>query len=79
MRLHCSFCSRGGALSNGTEKQRLTVKRLMQKRYRSLGSITFHETVVLTLFVCLVFLWLFRSPEFVKGWAYWFVLAFGDV
>lgn len=69
---------RGTGLGDASEGQQYSVRTLLERKYRDLGSITFHEAVVMTLFIMLVLLWLFRAPEFVKGWSYWFVLAFGE-
>lgn len=70
---------RAGAASESTETQREAVKRLVKEKYCALQSISFHESVVVTLFVCLVVMWVFRAPEFVKGWGYWFETAFGQI
>ncbi|XP_018018962.1 solute carrier family 13 member 5 isoform X2 [Hyalella azteca] len=70
---------RKGAIQEATPEQRSAVRQILKKKYAALGDITFHESVVLTLFVILIFMWLFRSPEFVPGWAHWFVLAFGEI
>ncbi|XP_054707089.1 solute carrier family 13 member 2-like [Uloborus diversus] len=48
-------------------KQR--IKNVICTRYRELGTITFHEAAVFSLFVILVFLWIFREPKFMTGWA----------
>ncbi|KAF2367835.1 Solute carrier family 13, partial [Trinorchestia longiramus] len=70
---------RKGAIQNPTLEQRQAVRKILKAKKAKLGGITFHESVVLTLFFCLVLLWLFRSPEFVPGWSHWFVLAFGEI
>ncbi|XP_066601410.1 protein I'm not dead yet-like [Prorops nasuta] len=41
---------------------------VIEKKYKELGSITWHESSVAFLFITVVFLWFFRSPGFVKGW-----------
>ena len=41
---------------------------LLQKNYKDLGVMSFHELAVLVLFIVLVFLWFFRSPGFMTGW-----------
>lgn len=45
------------------------VKCLIERKYQELGRFTFHEMGVLVLFVILIFLWLFRDPQFIDGWA----------
>ncbi|XP_022692825.1 solute carrier family 13 member 5-like isoform X2 [Varroa jacobsoni] len=47
-------------------------KKTINKKYEELGSITFHEGAVLTLFVCMILLWMFRDPHFMHGWAHAF-------
>ena len=45
------------------------VKKMLQQKYSELGSFSFHEFIVLTLFLILVSLWFFRDPDFMLGWA----------
>ncbi|XP_076062935.1 Na(+)/citrate cotransporter-like [Oratosquilla oratoria] len=59
-----------------TPDKKKAIKKLIHKQYSSLGPMTFHECVVLMLFIALVLLWLFRSPEFVAGWGSLFDEAF---
>ncbi|XP_055935979.1 Na(+)/citrate cotransporter-like [Argiope bruennichi] len=42
---------------------------IISKRYKRLGSISFHEASVMVLFGLLILLWIFRDPEFIPGWA----------
>ncbi|XP_018494261.1 solute carrier family 13 member 5 [Galendromus occidentalis] len=44
-------------------------KKTINKKYEELGPITFHETAVLSLFISMVLLWMFRDPHFMTGWA----------
>ncbi len=44
------------------------VREALGKHYENLGSMKFHETAVLLLFITLVLLWFFREPEFIVGW-----------
>ncbi len=44
------------------------IKRVLRESYRELGSVSFHELAVGVLFVSLVFLWVFRDPQFMTGW-----------
>lgn len=69
---------KGGMLASDPEMDAI-IARQLKKKYRALGRVTFHESVVLCLFICLVMLWLFRSPGFVTGWADVFKYAFPDV
>lgn len=41
---------------------------VIEKKYKELGPITWHESIVGTLFVSVVLLWFLRSPGFVPGW-----------
>ncbi|KAG8224335.1 hypothetical protein J437_LFUL004291 [Ladona fulva] len=59
---------RGGMDTGGPEAAK-KVKQLIQDKYDELGPMTFHEGSVLTLFIILVLLWFFRSPQFIMGWA----------
>lgn len=42
---------------------------VIEKKYKELGSITWHESSVGVLFILVVLLWFFRSPGFMPGWA----------
>ncbi|XP_037090968.1 solute carrier family 13 member 2-like [Pollicipes pollicipes] len=44
------------------------VRRSLERRYRALGPMQFHESAVLALLVLLVLLWFFRDPQFMPGW-----------
>ncbi|CAG2100452.1 unnamed protein product [Medioppia subpectinata] len=44
-------------------------KHIIHEKYRELGSITFHESAVLFLFILLILLWMLRDPQFLNGWA----------
>lgn len=41
---------------------------VIEKRYKELGPITWHEFSVGLLFLVVVLLWFFRNPGFVRGW-----------
>ncbi|XP_022252285.1 solute carrier family 13 member 5-like [Limulus polyphemus] len=45
-----------------------SVKTIIEKNYKDLGSITFHEAAVLVLFIILLILWFCRDPGFMPGW-----------
>jgi sodium-dependent dicarboxylate transporter 2/3/5 len=53
-----------GGGQGGTEK----IAQLVERKCKELGPMKFKESVVLTLFVILVLLWLFRSPGFIEGY-----------
>ncbi|XP_063586144.1 Na(+)/citrate cotransporter-like isoform X1 [Penaeus indicus] len=76
--LFMGLCGRKSTIQQTTPEREAAVKRLIREKYRQLGPMTHHEATVLTLFVVLVFLWLFRAPEFVPGWSKWFSAAFGE-
>ncbi|KAK9295237.1 hypothetical protein QLX08_010380 [Tetragonisca angustula] len=52
----------------GVEGEMVT-NQVIEQRYKELGSIKFHEGAVAGLFLTCIFLWLFRKPGFVTGWA----------
>lgn len=41
---------------------------VIEKKYKELGPITWHESCVGFLFLAVVLLWFLRSPGFVRGW-----------
>ncbi|KZC14603.1 Protein I'm not dead yet [Dufourea novaeangliae] len=41
---------------------------VIEKKYKELGPITWHESSVGVLFLAVVLLWFFRSPGFTRGW-----------
>lgn len=45
------------------------VMSVIKKKYRELGPITIHEISVGLLFILAIFLWFFRQPGFMVGWA----------
>ncbi|XP_043515369.1 protein I'm not dead yet-like isoform X3 [Frieseomelitta varia] len=52
----------------GVEGEMVT-NQVIEQRYKELGGIKFHEAAVAGLFLFCIFLWLFRKPGFVTGWA----------
>ena len=57
-------------LSDKTHPARLAaVRRGLERRYRALGPMLFHEWAVLVLLCVLVLLWFFRDPGFMSGWS----------
>ncbi|XP_076334357.1 Na(+)/citrate cotransporter-like [Tachypleus tridentatus] len=54
--------------SGESEEKREAVRKVILRKYDSLGPMSFHETAVLILFILLVLLWLTRDPEFLPGW-----------
>ncbi|XP_050692843.1 solute carrier family 13 member 2-like isoform X2 [Eriocheir sinensis] len=59
------------------EERKRAVKQFVEQKYRDLGPVRFQEVVVLVLFIILVFLCLFRAPDFIEGWAGYFEHTFG--
>ncbi|XP_043285688.1 protein I'm not dead yet-like [Venturia canescens] len=41
---------------------------VIDRKYKELGPVTWHESCVGFLFVSVLLLWFFRSPGFIKGW-----------
>ncbi|XP_026333747.1 protein I'm not dead yet [Hyposmocoma kahamanoa] len=46
-----------------------TTMKVIKERYRSLGPATFHEKASGMLFLLAVFMYIFRKPGFMPGWA----------
>lgn len=44
------------------------VNRVIRRQFKDLGFITFAEGVIITIFVVLVIMWLFREPPSFDGW-----------
>ncbi|XP_063988117.1 protein I'm not dead yet-like [Diachasmimorpha longicaudata] len=61
-----SFAARAAAIGNQGEN---ITNQVIKEKYENLGPITFHQTGVGILFLFCVFLWFFRSPGFMTGWA----------
>lgn len=55
--------------STNAEREK-EVKKMIRKKFRDLGPMSFHEGAVLLLFIICVMLWFFRDPGFVPGWAH---------
>jgi di/tricarboxylate transporter len=51
-----------------TKSFETSVETTMKQQYEELGSIKFNEVGVLTLFCIMVFLWVFKDPQFIPGW-----------
>lgn len=45
-----------------------SVETTMKLQYQELGPIRFNELGVLVLFSIMVFLWVFKDPQFIPGW-----------
>ncbi|CAG0890710.1 unnamed protein product [Darwinula stevensoni] len=50
-------------------KAEIAARAVIAEKYTELGSMSFHESMTLILFVILVLLWFFRDPQFITGWA----------
>ncbi|XP_068623433.1 protein I'm not dead yet [Battus philenor] len=46
-----------------------TTMKVIKEQYRNLGPVTFHEKASGFLFILAVFLYIFRKPGFMPGWA----------
>ncbi|XP_023209785.1 solute carrier family 13 member 5-like [Centruroides sculpturatus] len=51
------------------ENRKKCIKETIEKKYRELGNISFHELAVVMVTLLLVASWMFRSPNFMRGWA----------
>lgn len=47
----------------------LVARKLIRQKMDDMGPMTFHETAVGLCFILSVFLWFFRKPQFIAGWA----------
>lgn len=63
-----NFRKTWGCGSMKTEKE-IAAYNVIREEYRALGSMSFGEISVLSLFILLVVLWFTRDPGFVSGWA----------
>ncbi len=62
---------RGDVNANEDEersRRNMAVSDAIGRKYAELGTLTFHEMVVLFLFVAAFLLWFFLSPGFMTGW-----------
>ncbi|KAK2715926.1 hypothetical protein QYM36_010483 [Artemia franciscana] len=59
----------GFKCDNVDRKAQAKAQKAIRKSYDDLGSMSFHESMVLVLFLLLVILWCFRDPQFMPGWA----------
>lgn len=44
-------------------------KKLIGRKLKEMGPMSFHEKAVGLLFLLSVILWFFRKPQFIVGWA----------
>jgi len=47
----------------------IVARKLIRQRMTEMGPMTFHEIAVGLCFILSVFLWFFRKPQFIPGWA----------
>ncbi|CAG0898691.1 unnamed protein product [Darwinula stevensoni] len=59
---------KGGPSQSEIRKVEVATRAVIDKKYKELGSISFHEFMTLILFIILVLLWFFRDPQFISGW-----------
>ncbi|KAG7212199.1 hypothetical protein KM043_012539 [Ampulex compressa] len=55
------------AIDIGQQGERVA-SAVIEKKYKELGPITWHESSVGVMFLAVVLLWFFRSPGFAPGW-----------
>ncbi|KAF7489575.1 Solute carrier family 13 member 5 [Sarcoptes scabiei] len=55
--------------SKSVKQLRKLSKSTLIAKYEQLGSITFYELAVCSMFLMLIILWMFRDPRFLPGWA----------
>ncbi|XP_068985621.1 protein I'm not dead yet [Bombus flavifrons] len=55
------------AIDIGSQGEKVAAT-VIEKKYKELGPITWHESAVGILFFAVVLLWFFRNPGFVRGW-----------
>lgn len=72
------MCCGKGRVRNSTPNCQRVMKDFLRGQYESLGRISQHELVVLLAFTLLVFLWVFRAPGFVTGWAHHITNSFDE-
>ncbi|XP_012224853.1 protein I'm not dead yet-like [Linepithema humile] len=58
------------AIDIGQQGERVAAA-VIEKKYKELGPISWHEFSVGVLFILVVLLWFFRSPGFMNGWAFY--------
>ena len=47
----------------------MVAAKLIKQKLEEMGKMSFHETMVGLMFILSVFLWFFRKPQFIPGWA----------
>ncbi|XP_076232149.1 protein I'm not dead yet-like isoform X2 [Calliopsis andreniformis] len=55
------------AIDIGVQGEKVAA-RVIEKKYKELGPITWHESCVGIFFIAVVLLWFFRNPGFTTGW-----------
>lgn len=79
LQIHCKVwrpCSKKRRTETNNRDREHAIKAFLKDHYQALGPISQHELVVLISFSILVFLWVFRAPGFVTGWAYYLSNSF---
>ncbi|XP_068207562.1 bromodomain-containing protein 8-like [Palaemon carinicauda] len=72
------ICKKKGEVEEGNDYQEKSIKNFLQEQYQGLGPVSQHEIVVFLSFTVLVFLWVFRDPGFMHGWAYYISSSFDN-
>ncbi|XP_064082342.1 solute carrier family 13 member 2-like [Macrobrachium nipponense] len=68
--LFMGLCRKGKqSIQETSPEKEAALRKVIEDQYQGLGPMSHQEKTVLTLFIILVLMWLFRSPEFIPGWA----------
>ncbi|KAK7070205.1 hypothetical protein SK128_027202 [Halocaridina rubra] len=71
-------CKKRGSDNMGDEEQEESIRDFLLDHYKALGPLSQHEIRVGVSFSILVLLWIFRSPGFITGWAFYISSSFED-
>ncbi|KAK2585405.1 hypothetical protein KPH14_010077 [Odynerus spinipes] len=61
--------SKDAAAARIGEEGEKVANQVIKEKLKEIGPMTFHETAVSILFLTCIFLWIFRAPGFITGWA----------
>ncbi|XP_063850682.1 Na(+)/citrate cotransporter-like isoform X1 [Scylla paramamosain] len=63
------MCCGKNRVQRSTPEKEHALRKFIEGHYRALGPVSRKEAVVVTSFLILVMLWVFRDPGFIPGWA----------